>query len=38
MGKPAGEMAEASQADSVDLLRMVRSSYGLCAIVFYPRQ
>jgi FAD/FMN-containing dehydrogenase len=31
---PAGELAEASEADSPDLLRLVRSSYGLAGIVY----
>src|SRR5262249_29973989 len=31
---PTGELAEASLAESPDLLRMVRSSYGLCGIVY----
>jgi FAD/FMN-containing dehydrogenase len=31
---PSGELAEASEADSPDLLRLVRSSYGLCGIVY----
>src|SRR5882672_1689198 len=31
---PTGELAEASEADSPDLLRNVRSSYGLCGIVY----
>ena len=31
---PAGELAEASEADSPDLLHLVRSSYGLAGIVY----
>jgi hypothetical protein len=31
---PAGDLAEASEKDSPDLLRMVRSSYGLVGIVY----
>lgn len=31
---PAGELAEASEADSLDLLRLVRSSHGLCGIIY----
>jgi hypothetical protein len=31
---PAGELAEASEADSPDLLRLVRSSYGLAGIIY----
>jgi FAD binding domain/D-arabinono-1,4-lactone oxidase len=31
---PTGDLAEASEADSPDLLRLVRSSYGLCGIVY----
>jgi FAD binding domain-containing protein/D-arabinono-1,4-lactone oxidase len=31
---PSGDLAEASEADSPDLLRLVRSSYGLCGIVY----
>ena len=31
---PQGELAEASESESPDLLRMVRSSYGLCGIVY----
>ena len=31
---PSGDLAEASEAQSPDLLRMVRSSYGLCGIVY----
>jgi FAD/FMN-containing dehydrogenase len=31
---PAGELAEASSDGSPDLLRMVRSSYGLCGVVY----
>ena len=31
---PAGDLAEASEADSPDLLRKMRSSYGLCGIVY----
>jgi hypothetical protein len=31
---PAGDLAEASEADSPDLLRLMRSSYGLCGIVY----
>ena len=31
---PAGELAEASEATSPDLLRLVRSSYGLAGIVY----
>jgi len=31
---PAGDLAEASESDSPELLRKVRSSYGLCGIVY----
>ncbi len=31
---PAGELAEASEADSPDLLRLVRSSYGLAGVIY----
>jgi len=31
---PAGELAEASAADSPELLHIMRSSYGLCGIVY----
>jgi len=31
---PAGELAEASEADNPDLLRTMRSSYGLCGVVY----
>ena len=31
---PDGALAEASEADSPDVLRLVRSSYGLCGIVY----
>lgn len=31
---PTGDLAEASEADSLDLLRMFRSSYGLCGVVY----
>jgi hypothetical protein len=31
---PAGELAEASEADNPDLLRTMRSSYGLCGIIY----
>jgi hypothetical protein len=31
---PAGELAEASETDSPEVLRMVRSSYGLCGVVY----
>jgi hypothetical protein len=31
---PGGELAEASDADSPELLRMVRSSYGLAGVVY----
>jgi hypothetical protein len=31
---PSGELAEASEDGSPELLRMVRSSYGLCGIVY----
>jgi FAD/FMN-containing dehydrogenase len=31
---PAGELEEASEEDNPDLLRRVRSSYGLCGIVY----
>lgn len=31
---PAGDLAEASAADNPDLLRTMRSSYGLCGIVY----
>jgi FAD binding domain/D-arabinono-1,4-lactone oxidase len=31
---PAGDIAEASAADNPDLLRIMRSSYGLCGIVY----
>ena len=31
---PAGDIAEASVADNPDLLRIMRSSYGLCGIVY----
>jgi hypothetical protein len=31
---PAGELAEASEADSPDLLRFARSSYGLAGIIY----
>ena len=31
---PAGELAEASETETPDLLRMVGSSYGLCGIVY----
>lgn len=31
---PAGDLAEASEADNLDLLRTMRSSYGLCGIVY----
>ena len=30
---PGGDLAEASEEDSPDLLRMVRGSYGLCGVV-----
>jgi hypothetical protein len=30
---PGGDLREASEADSPDLLRMVRGSYGLCGVV-----
>jgi FAD/FMN-containing dehydrogenase len=31
---PAGEFAEASETDKPDLLRFVRSSYGLCGVIY----
>jgi hypothetical protein len=31
---PAGELGEASESDNLDLLRMMRSSYGLCGIIY----
>jgi hypothetical protein len=31
---PAGDLAEASEADNPDLLHLMRSSYGLCGIVY----
>jgi len=31
---PSGELAEASETNNPDLLRMVRSSYGLCGVVY----
>ncbi|MGA7106347.1 MAG: FAD-binding protein [Terracidiphilus sp.] len=31
---PAGELAEASETDNPDLLRTMRSSYGLCGILY----
>jgi D-arabinono-1,4-lactone oxidase len=31
---PAGDLAETSEADNPDLLRFMRSSYGLCGIVY----
>ncbi len=31
---PSGDLAEASEASNPDLLRMMRSSYGLCGIVY----
>jgi hypothetical protein len=31
---PTGDLAEASEADNPDLLHMMRSSYGLCGIVY----
>lgn len=31
---PAGELAEASEAGNLDLLRLMRSSYGLCGIIY----
>lgn len=31
---PAGDLAEASEEDNPELLRMVRSSYGLCGVVY----
>jgi hypothetical protein len=31
---PSGDLAQASEADNPDLLRTVRSSYGLCGIVY----
>ncbi len=31
---PSGDLAEASEQDSPDLLRMVRGSYGLCGVVY----
>ena len=31
---PAGDLAEASEADNPELLRVVRSSYGLCGVVY----
>ncbi len=31
---PAGDLAEASESDNPELLRKVRSSYGLCGIVY----
>jgi hypothetical protein len=31
---PAGELAEASAADNPKLLRLMRSSYGLCGVVY----
>jgi FAD/FMN-containing dehydrogenase len=31
---PSGDLAEASEADSPDLLRLVRSSQGMCGIIY----
>jgi FAD/FMN-containing dehydrogenase len=31
---PTGDLAEASEEDNPDLLRLMRSSYGLCGIVY----
>jgi hypothetical protein len=31
---PAGDLAEASEDSNPDLLRMVRSSYGLCGVIY----
>lgn len=31
---PAGELAEASETSNPELLRMVRSSYGLCGVIY----
>jgi hypothetical protein len=31
---PAGELAEASERDDPELLRLMRSSYGLCGVVY----
>jgi hypothetical protein len=31
---PAGDLSEASETDNPDLLRKVRSSYGLCGIIY----
>jgi hypothetical protein len=31
---PSGDLAEVSEADSPDLLRLVRSSHGLCGIIY----
>lgn len=31
---PAGDLAEASEADSPELLRRMRTSYGLCGVVY----
>ncbi len=31
---PSGDLAEASEADNPDLLHMMRSSYGLCGVVY----
>jgi hypothetical protein len=31
---PAGELAQASETDNPDLLHMMRSSYGLCGVIY----
>lgn len=31
---PSGDLAEASEAENPDLLRLMRSSYGLCGIIY----
>ena len=31
---PAGELAEATETDNPDVLRLMRSSYGLCGVVY----
>jgi hypothetical protein len=31
---PSGDLAEASEADNLDLLRLMRSSHGLCGIIY----
>jgi hypothetical protein len=31
---PAGDLAQASETEGLDLLRLVRSSYGLCGVIY----